>query len=219
MNANTVDGSSAETKDVLLAELEIFESAIWRSEETGEKRFNFFITLFTAVAGGLAALWSADNLPELIRDRLHEITTGAGVILLVFGFLTFMRLRHRDEVTAQLKRTTHHVRKRYEALYVGLRDLNVPLPLDPAKTHQPPDTSDDKPSAGKRLTKVLRGGYTISMAVMNGCILTLTLIAASKGDSSAAPFSWGGLLTLVLVFVGSKHFPDKPPPTPSEPAR
>ena len=49
MNANTVDGGSAAAKDVLLAELQIFESAIWRSEETGEKRFHFFITLFTAV--------------------------------------------------------------------------------------------------------------------------------------------------------------------------
>ena len=56
--------------DVMLAELATFEAAIWRSEETGEKRFNFYITLVTAVAGGLVALWSADPLPDRIEDRL-----------------------------------------------------------------------------------------------------------------------------------------------------
>ncbi len=50
------EDASAATRELLLSELSIFEEAIWRSEDTGEKRFNFFITLVTAAAAGLVAL-------------------------------------------------------------------------------------------------------------------------------------------------------------------
>src|ERR1044071_6029218 len=43
-------GSEA-TKDLLFADLEYFGECEWRNEESGEKRFNFFITLVTAVEG------------------------------------------------------------------------------------------------------------------------------------------------------------------------
>ena len=43
-------------KDLFLADLDRLEESIWRNEEIGEKRFSFFVTLASAVAGGLVAL-------------------------------------------------------------------------------------------------------------------------------------------------------------------
>jgi hypothetical protein len=48
-------GSDGST-EFLLAELEHFGQSLWRNEEVGEKRFNFFLTLVTAVISGLVAL-------------------------------------------------------------------------------------------------------------------------------------------------------------------
>jgi hypothetical protein len=45
-------------KALLLADLEYFAECEWRNEEIGEKRFNFFMTLVTAIEGGLGALAS-----------------------------------------------------------------------------------------------------------------------------------------------------------------
>ena len=123
-----------------------------------------------------------------------------------------MRLRHRDRVTAQLKRTTHRIRKRYESLFAGLEQLNLPLPLDPEKTHPQPGHEDDEAILVKQLMKMLRGGYTVSMAVMNGCLLTLILIAAFGTDSYAPSVTWGILLAIVLGLIGSVHFPNTTPP-------
>ena len=44
--------------DLLLAEHSYFADSFWRSEEVGEKRVNFFITLVTAVLTVLIALVS-----------------------------------------------------------------------------------------------------------------------------------------------------------------
>ena len=50
--------------ELLLHDLDHFGESLWRNEETGEKRFDFFLTLVTAVAGGLVTLATAEQTQE-----------------------------------------------------------------------------------------------------------------------------------------------------------
>ena len=77
------------SRELLLADLEHFEESIWRNEEIGEKRFNFFLTLVTAVAGGLLALWTGDRVPADFRARLPALTWQSNLALLILGLLTY----------------------------------------------------------------------------------------------------------------------------------
>jgi len=60
LGRNKID--SAPLRDLYLADLERLQEAIWRNEEIGEKRFDFFTTFATAVGGGLEALWTSDRI-------------------------------------------------------------------------------------------------------------------------------------------------------------
>src|SRR5881394_714629 len=103
------EDKSAPSREFFLAELEHFEESIWRNEEVGEKRFNFFVTLVTAVAGGLIVLWTSDKIPNDVRWRLPTLTWQACLALLVFGLVSYRRMIHRDRVTAEYQQTTNYI--------------------------------------------------------------------------------------------------------------
>jgi hypothetical protein len=58
--------ASAVLRDLFLADLERLEESIWRNEEIGEKRFNFFVTFATAVGG---VLWFSGHRIALRPTR------------------------------------------------------------------------------------------------------------------------------------------------------
>lgn len=185
----------AETKDLLIAELGIFEESIWRNEQIGETRFNFFMTLVAAVIAGLVALWTAD-FPHGKPQWLENIAWEAGLGLLAFGLLTFRRMMHRDRVTAEYKATTRHIRDTYLGILqdAGLDGLQIPCRLD-------------EPLAGtsKRLSRISKFGYTPSLGLLNGVLLAATLSGAGLGAAYA--ISCGTGLTVFLWWIGSA--PDK----------
>ena len=83
-----------EPKDLLIADLEHFGESLWRNEEVGEKRFNFFVTLVTAVAVGLVALYTTDKHSKII-SHLPNIAGVACSGLLAVGLMTFPSMLHR----------------------------------------------------------------------------------------------------------------------------
>src|SRR5262249_43231618 len=97
---------------LLLAEYKHFSESIWKNEETGERRLNFFITLVTAVIAGLVALWTKKGTGDLAlseRDILR-ITIPALIGLLLFGIVTFLRMLQRDRVTSEYKGIVDYIR-------------------------------------------------------------------------------------------------------------
>jgi hypothetical protein len=195
------EDASAATRELLLSELSNFEESIWRSEDTGEKRFNFFITLVTAAAAGLVALSSADTLNREVEKALPTINLIASATLLAFGLVTYLRMYHRDRVTEEYKLTTRYVRDQYHKIFLegaaaSLKEFKVPLGRETSALES---FLEDKGRLGAGLLKLLKGGYTVSLAVLNGVLLVVTLMLANVTDLAAA--GGGLLLAALLVFV------------------
>jgi hypothetical protein len=193
MSANPADTRHAEMRELLIKDLELFEASIWRNEETGEKRFNFFITLVTTVIGGLAVLWASKEL-KADHATLKQITWQASLALMVFGLLSFRRMMHRDRVTAEYKKTTRYIRNMYRDSFAGTHPL--------FNQYQVPRERPKESALRARLRRIFQGGYTPSLALMNGFLLTVALIAADE-ISEAASVGWGVALAVLLCVLGS----------------
>jgi len=216
------DDELSVTKELLLAELRTFEESIWRSEEIGEKRFDFFITLVTAVAGGLAALWTIKPTDNTLAMSPSELTCYASFGLLLFGILSYLRMRHRDSVTEGYKRATAYVRNFYRRMYSDsppkLQDYDPPL-KSLGRDHQPASGAVVQPKKAtlrvrmrrylaKRIEKTMRGGYTVSLAVMNGLLLVVALWATDVGGERNEKVAVAAGTLLMLLLCGVR---DKPP--------
>jgi len=194
------NASSTTAQDLLLTELHIFEEAAWRNEEIGEKRFNFFVTLVTAVIGGLVVLWASDRGSADFRVMLPTLTWQATLALLIFGLLSYRRMVHRDRVTAEYRQASNHVRRFFRETYKdecpALRDFVLP--------HEIKNAEKAKESEWKgRLRRISQGGYTPTLGFLNGLLLVPVL---TVGAGLTLPYAVcaGGILTVVLCMVGSK---------------
>jgi hypothetical protein len=195
--STTIEANPEATRDMMLADLGIMEESIRHNEDTGEKRFNFFITLVTAVVGGVVALHTAEGKPGGLPAGVGDVDWLASLGLLVFGLLSFRRMMHRDRVTEQYKEITDYIRRRYREIYTPahdtLGDYRVPDLIRPP---------DGRTRLQKRLRRILQGGYTPTLALLNGCLLTMTLWLAHAVRSDAAVLL-GMLLAAVLCIAGS----------------
>jgi hypothetical protein len=189
---------SAPSRELFLAELEHFEESIWKNEEIGEKRFNFFVTLATAVAGGLVALWANDKLSEDIRDQLPALTGQACLALLIFGLVSYFRMLHRDRVTDEYKDTTSYIRNRYlqEFRDQDKAPLVYELPLEKLKASRKGESEWKK-----QLRRIVQGGYAPTLGVMNSVLLVSVLMWTSHMNRTPAT-AFGVLLFLVLWLSG-----------------
>ena len=192
---------TAATKELLLADLAHFEESIWRNEEIGEKRFTFFVTLATFIGGGLVAMWTADT-PALASEQMHSITTAACLSLLVFGLLSFYRMMHRDQVTAEYKRTTEYIRGKYKMVFAedGLGLTDYELPLDRLRRNR-----ERLGDLAIRVRRIRQAGYTPTLGALNGVLLSALIVSADNWR--AADAAWpGGMLAVVLCYVGARPY-------------
>lgn len=107
------------SKEFLLAEYRYFTDSLWRNEEGGEKRVQFFITLVTAVFAGLVALIKPQS-GEVRAEATYPLAAGALAALLVIGYVTLKRMRHRNRVTDDYKRTIDLIRSRFREWDISL---------------------------------------------------------------------------------------------------
>jgi putative (di)nucleoside polyphosphate hydrolase len=148
-----------EIHDLLVADLEHFGEALLRNEEIGEKRFEFFVTLATAVIGGLVAF--ATNSSPFATAYLTQVLRWSLVGLLLFGLLTYLRMLQRNRVTDEYKRTLNYIRTVYKS---AAGEALLPTYSVPRTIHS-------------RATEWLRAGYGETLAVLNG-LLTIGLLLA-----------------------------------------
>ena len=111
-------------QELLLADLQHFSESLWRNEEVGEKRFNFFVTLVTAASAGLVTLYASQHAPT--GTVLEQIRNGVLIALAGFGTLTYLRMLQRNRVTDEYKRTLTYIRKRLVAIDRSMRNYRVP---------------------------------------------------------------------------------------------
>lgn len=184
-------------REIMLKDLEVMEESIRHNEDTGEKRFNFFITVVTAVVAGLVALWTQDNPDHVVPEYVAQVTKLATFAMLAFGLISFRRMMHRDGVTDKYKRITHYIRRRYRDAFKedvrALADYDVVEMLEPPK---------ERGELEKRARRILQGGYTPLLGLLNGILLIAALRIGFDIETRAAIGS-GVALTLVLWVAGS----------------
>ena len=105
--------------DFLIAEYEHFADSFWRTEELGEKRLNFFISLVTAAVAGLVVLATSDV--GFTREQVRWVAFFAGLALLLLGVSTLLRMLRRNNVADQYIRAINVVRDSFRSRY-GLQD-------------------------------------------------------------------------------------------------
>lgn len=156
-NASCQQSNGLDPKDLLIADMQHFGESMWRNEEVGEKRFAFFTTLLTAVAAGLVALRAKDT--NIAKDDFKYVAGAACAGLLVIGLLSYLRMLHRNRVTDQYQATLKYIRQLFEKSCPTLKDYTVPQIL------------------GSKTKGWLHAGYAETLAVLDGILLSATIIA------------------------------------------
>jgi hypothetical protein len=101
--------------DFLIADYQHFADSFWRTEELGEKRLNFFISLLTAGVAGLVVLATAES--GFTGPQVQWVSFSTGLALLLLGLSTFLRMLRRNEVTDQYKEAMKLVRESFRSRY------------------------------------------------------------------------------------------------------
>jgi len=101
--------------EFLLAEYQHFADSFWRTEELGEKRVNFFISLITASVAGLVIL--ATSEPSLTAKQVQWVSFSTGLALLLLGVSTLLRMLRRNDVVDQYKAAMDLIRRDFCARY------------------------------------------------------------------------------------------------------
>ena len=184
-------------KDLLIADLQHFGESRWRNEEVGEKRFEFFVTLVTAVAAGLVVLASAEGkVFQTLNTTLPKLAGQACLALLIFGLLTYFRMLHRDWVTTEFNDTTDRIRRLYTELYKDtcpeLMNYVVPLGLQ-----------ENYKNKHVKIPRPLRAGYAQTIAVIDGMLLFPVLAWWAHMPRGWALFC-GSCLASLLLFCASR---------------
>jgi hypothetical protein len=163
-------------REFLLEDFRHFSESFWRNEEVGEKRFSFFVSLVTAVAGGLVALRTADKA-HISDGEVMGITRAAVAALLVVGILSYLRMLHRNRTTDEYHRTLRYIRARLVATLPGFSDYEVPRTIDSW-----PDN--------------LRAGYAETVGVLNGLLLAVLVWLLYSGQWCVAIGSGAALAAI-----------------------
>jgi len=101
----------------LLEEYRYFSDWFKRSEETGEKRLNFFITLVTAIIAVIMTfITSTTEFPEIL-STFTPIIISLLLSLLVLGMLTFGRIIKRNKTSDGYKKDIDRIRSFFKAKY------------------------------------------------------------------------------------------------------
>jgi hypothetical protein len=187
--------TSTPLRDLYLADLERLEESIWRNEEIGEKRFDFFVTFATAVVGGLVVLWTSDRSASATSRVLSRSINVALLALLVFGLVSYRRMMHCDSITDEYKRDTKMIRRRYRELFQAecpeIKDYRL----------ESEDRAEESDLA-HRWRRIKHMGYTQTLAIVNGVLLAIVLMWAGVVTELAALS--GVAFGAVLCFHGAR---------------
>ena len=126
---NTPRERKMDAKELLLEDFRYLADSFWKNEQTGETRVNWFITIVTAVVGGLVSLAGAKERPP---DASLRLIVGASLFaLLVLGILTMFRMLTRNQATDDYKRGMDSIRQVFkdsfddDGVLVGYRPFGV----------------------------------------------------------------------------------------------
>lgn len=156
---------------LLLAEYSHFADGIFKNEEIGERRIEFFLTIATAVLGGIVLLLTSDH-QRLSETSIRKFALAGLVSLLLLGIVTFSRILQRDRVTAEYKGIQRYLREQLRKRSISLDEYELPFAVS---RH-----------------KLLRGGIALIVAVINGVIVAFLVAVWRTGEPATTVIAIGG---------------------------
>jgi hypothetical protein len=185
--AENQGGPDPRIDEFLIAEYQHFADSFWRTEELGEKRLNFFISLLTAAVAGLILLATSES--SFSTSDVQWIAFFTGIALLLLGLSTLLRMLRRNDVADQYKDAMDLVRSNFCDRYRLI---------------------DYKPF--KKLPRTLfTGGLAQTAALMNSMIAAaITAIGFLFVVSETLLVVLGGLaflasLSVQFLYIGRRH--------------
>jgi len=183
MNEAADEKKAERTDRFLLEDYARWGESMYRSEEVGEKRINFFITLAAAVLAGLVSLYTARESVIQV-EALPFVTIGSLGGLLLLGVVTFLRVLHRNKVTDKCKRQIADIRSHFLA-GTGISLSIGESFLEPRKLRQ--------------------GGLAVMMMTMNCVLAGLLLYALLHSRLGGLWWGFGGFVGAgVIQSIGIK---------------
>src|SRR6266516_3377238 len=115
MASGDTNQTRSAAKELLLADYHNFSESLWKNEQTGETRVNWFIGIVTAAAGGLIGLTAAEHRP--FGNPLRLIYMASFFALLAFGIITLLRIVKRHETTNGYKTDSDNIRRMFQKYF------------------------------------------------------------------------------------------------------
>lgn len=199
--ANDQKGRSA---DFLLTEYQRLMDSFWRTEELGERRVNFFITLTAAVIAGLTTISVRGiSVSDAKVDSIFFYALGA---LLLIGVVTLVRMVRRNLESHKYLRATGRIRK-----YFTERDKLIEL-------HLYFEPRDDKPVRKKEWKEIFflgTGGLVETVALVNGLIVAalcaLFTVRSSRSDIMLLGFvGFIAAWIVQFIYVKARYYMGRP---------
>jgi 8-oxo-dGTP pyrophosphatase MutT (NUDIX family) len=164
----TVFQRNTEARDLLLEDYRYRAAMMAESEKSGETRVNLFVVLMTLVSAALIDLVTGDK-PLKEQSEFLLVISGLGA-LLIFGWLTLLRLIKRNKSTDECKHSLDLIRQIYKdnfdetGVLLGYYPVNW---LSPKKNKSP--TASGTSSSLKKFRSP--GGLVHLVAAINGILI------------------------------------------------
>jgi len=192
----------------LIEEYKLLLDSFWRSEELGERRVNFFITLTAAAVAALVAIGEKGiSVSDGKVDFMFFYGLGA---MLMFGVVTLVRIVRRNLESHKYIRAAGRIRR-----YFTERDEQI-------RPHLYFEPRDDKPVREKRWREVFlfgTGGLIETVALVNSLVvatLCALLALCHPGRNIWLDGLVGFIATWIAQFIYVKYRYDKARPKKDE---
>ncbi|HET7698253.1 MAG TPA: hypothetical protein VFK57_21235 [Vicinamibacterales bacterium] len=154
-----ISGAARErVPEFLIVEYQLTTESLLKNEESGERRAAFFLTLAGAAGAVLAFAFDGDQ-PVFERARLAPAVVVVGTVVLLFGWMTVIRLIERQVTTDKLIFALRDLRR----LFISRADAAIA----PNAFLQP---YGDPPGRSLKTFSLARGGWLESVEAVNAVI-------------------------------------------------
>jgi len=173
------ESTLAVTKDLLLKDYGYRADSLWKSEQAGETRVQFFIAFATVVGAGLG-FFVKENAAS--GQALRYVVLGWLFALLVVGLITFARMIVRNEHTDKCKLGLDAIRQVFKDIdSEGL--LVHYYPVEPPNLERPLEVQAWWTAVQPRKF----GGLAHTVAAINALIVGAMLVVAVNPAGMGAP--------------------------------
>lgn len=188
MSAGQGDGKSSDLFDAfMVSELEHTADSLLRNEEDGERRVTVFLTIAGGAGAVLAYLAGGESLAP---DEVHPLFVAVLLAVLAVGYLTFVRVVHRNVKSNEYKERLNRARTYFVPNRADPR-IQKYLPFNPYELDTRPDP---------HWLSIGRGAWLETTAVVNA------LIAGALGATLVPTPSWLRDALVAALFAGITWF-------------